>query len=247
MPETPERPDRVAELAAAAASDDLGPEEAEEYAALVAADPSLADEVAAMRAALARLEVLPGWEDPQPSPGLRDAVLGRPAEVSTGPATDRTVGPPARRPAAWLPRAAAAVVLVLGGAAVGALVRGGDDPVDQVAAPGPPGTLGALERIDFTGEPADVDIDAGLVAHTWGTETVLSLDGLPPGERYAVVLRDDDGRPADSGGFVGSQARVDCRLNAALLREDVEAVEIRAADGTVVARSDVPTVGDPER
>lgn len=232
MPETPERPDRVAELAAAAASDDLGPEEAEEYAALVAADPSLADEVAAMRAALSRLEVLPGWEDPEPSPGLRDAVLGRP------------VGAPARRPVAWLPRVAAAVVLVLGGAAVGALVRGGDDPVDQVAAPGPPGTLGALERIEFRGEPADVDIDAGLVAHTWGTETVLSLDGLPPGERYAVVLRDDDGRLADSGGFVGSQARVDCRLNAALLREDVEAVEIRAADGTVVARSDVPTVGD---
>jgi len=227
MPETPERPDRVAELAAAAASDDLSPDEAREYAALVAADPSLADEVAEMRAALSRLEVLPGWEDPVPSPALRDAVLGRPA----------------RRPAVgWLPRVAAAVVLVLGGAAGGALLAGGDDPVDQAAAPGPPGTLGALERIDFTGEPADVDIDAGLVAHTWGTETVLSLDGLPPGDRYAVVLRGDDGRLADSGGFVGSQARVDCRLNAALLRQDVEAVEIRAADGTVVARSDVPTV-----
>lgn len=239
MPTTPEprpRSDREAELIAAAAAGELSPAEAEEYAALVAADPGAAAETEEMRTLLARLDEVPvPWAEPVPSPELAARVLAIPE-------TEREAAPTESgrrsRLVRWLPAAAAAVVLLLVGGVAGAVVGGRDEQPPQ----GPPGTLGALEPIAFEDEPDGVDIEASLVAHTWGTETVLDMDGWTEGARYQVLLVGSDGAVEDSGTFLGSQVPIVCRMNAALLREQVDVVEIRDGDGRVVARSDVPAV-----
>lgn len=107
---------------------------------------------------------------------------------------------------------------------------------------GAPGTLGAVEHVDFLGEPAGVAVDGDLVAHTWGTETLLTIDGLPVGEVYAVVVVDRDGVEHHSGTFLGSTVTIACAMNAAALREDVASVVIRDDDGGVVAAAQAPPV-----
>jgi len=253
-PTGPRRTDEQAALIATAAADDLSPEQSREYDALVAADPSVADETATLRATLLRVDGLPGWTEVTPDPALgarvRDAV-GRQGPLD---AVGRTAGREARvsgagrsssRRRAGLVAAAVALLALggVGGALVGEALR--DAPVDPArtdAPEGPPGTLGALEPIEFTGEPDAVDIEAELVAHTWGTETVLGMSGWEPGASYRLVLLDTEGDVAESGTFRGSEVTILCRMNGDLLREDVDALEIRDADGAVVARSDVPDV-----
>jgi len=140
-----------------------------------------------------------------------------------------------RRPLLIAVAAAACLAIGAGGGVLLAMPR------DTVVA-GPAGTLGAVEHVDFVGQPAGVDLDGDLVAHTWGTETVLSIDGLPTGSAFTVVVVGGDGREYESGAFLGSDVRVDCRLNAAVLRPDVASVEIRAADGHHIAVASVPPV-----
>ncbi|WP_285062607.1 hypothetical protein [Frigoribacterium sp. ME-P-080] len=140
-----------------------------------------------------------------------------------------------RRPLLIAVVAAACLAIGAGGGVLLAMPR------DTVVA-GPAGTLGAVEHVDFVGQPAGVDLDGDLVAHTWGTETVLSIDGLPTGSAFTVVVVGGDGREYESGAFLGSDVRVDCRLNAAVLRPDVASVEIRAADGHDIAVASVPPV-----
>ncbi|KQM29146.1 hypothetical protein ASL10_00065 [Frigoribacterium sp. Leaf8] len=140
-----------------------------------------------------------------------------------------------RRPLLIAVAAAACLAIGAGGGVLLAMPR------DTVVA-GPAGTLGAVEHVDFVGQPAGVDLDGDLVAHTWGTETVLSIDGLPTGSAFTVVVVGGDGREYESGAFLGSDVRVDCRLNAAVLRPDVASVEIRAADGHDIAVASVPSV-----
>ncbi|WP_299053757.1 hypothetical protein [uncultured Nocardioides sp.] len=239
MTEPVPRTDEQAALIASAAAGDLSPADAAAYDALVAADPSVATETAELRALLVRVDDLGGWTEATPSDDLGARVLatsrpGQPVEHRPGP----------RR---WVGLVAAAVALLalggVGGAVLTEVVR--DEPLE--AAPvdppeGPPGTLGAPEPIEFTGEPAEVDISADLVAHTWGTETVLGMTGWEPGASFRLVLLDADGDVAESGSFRGSEVTITCRMNGELLREDVDVVEIRDADGAVVARSDVPEV-----
>ncbi|MGH3086483.1 MAG: zf-HC2 domain-containing protein [Rubrobacteraceae bacterium] len=111
---------------------------------------------------------------------------------------------------------------------------------------GPPG-LGEEEPIAFVGEPAGVSEEAFLVAHTWGTEVVLEVEGLEPGEVYAVDLRREDGDTASAGTFVGVEdAPVECRLNGAVLRQDVRAVAIKDSEGRVVMRTDLEPRPDLE-
>ncbi|GAA1907857.1 hypothetical protein GCM10009737_05910 [Nocardioides lentus] len=247
-----ERPPHEAALIAGAVSGDLDPEGRRTYEALVAADPSVAAETASLREVWVRLGRMDRWVETDPDPSLTARVLGLSADDPDVPGGSRPVAtpvalPPGPRPRGrWLLAAAAAVVLLVVGGATGTWLAGHDDggTSAEPAAPtqGPPGTLGAVEPIDFAGEPAAVDIDASLVAHTWGTETVLDMDGFTPGEPYRVVLVGADGGEEQSGTFLGSEVRIACRMNGALLREDVDAVEIRDADGDVVATSDVPTV-----
>jgi len=227
--------DRREELIAAAATDDLTPAERREYHALLAVDPEGAETVWEMRRTLEAVSGLGGWrEEPVPS-DLRDRVLT--ATAAETPDPDLSARRSRATPRRW-PLVAAAVALVALGAGVGVGVeRWSERPPS-----GGPGTLGAVEEIDFRDEAGGPTIDAALVAHTWGTETVLEMDGFAVGERFEVVLLDEQGEGESSGTFLGSQVTVLCRMNAALLREDVAAVEIRDEDGAVVARSQVPDV-----
>ena len=106
---------------------------------------------------------------------------------------------------------------------------------------GPPGTLGAIEHVDFEGEPDGVSVGGDLVAHTWGTETVLKVAGLGEGS-YRVVVIDTQGLEHDSGAFLGSRREIDCRMNAAVLRGDVASVAIRSDSGQTVATAAVPQI-----
>ena len=83
-------------------------------------------------------------------------------------------------------------------------------------------------------------IDGSVIAHTWGTETVLEIDGLPAGDSYSVVLVGDDGVESPSGTFFGSEVTIDCRMNAAVMRDDVSTLEIRDDSGDAVAVAMLP-------
>jgi len=259
------------ELVAAALADDLSPSERVEFDELRAADPSIDAELASLGVVVGGLSSFGRWDDVAPSDRLRERVdaVGHVAEVpdqrgtdvpldadvprdpdvprGAGTASDEAsvthIGPHVaaarsgrgRRPLLIAVAAAACLAIGAGG---GVLLA---TPRDTVVA-GPAGTLGAVEHVDFVGQPAGVDLDGDLVAHTWGTETVLSVDGLPTGSAFTVVVVGGDGREYESGAFLGSDVRVDCRLNAAVLRSDVASVEIRAADGHDIAVASVPPV-----
>lgn len=254
------------ELIAAALADDLSPAERVEFDELRATDPGIDAELASLGVVVGGLLTFGRWDDVAPSDRLRDRVdaVGRDAATGRDAAVDRAAGrdeaaprgaaegPDAavtrigphvaaaragrgRRPLLIAVAAAACLAVGAGGGALLAMPR------DTVVT-GPAGTLGATEHVDFTGQPAGVDLDGDLVAHTWGTETVLSVDGLPTGSAFTVVVVGDDGSEYESGAFLGSDVRVDCRLNAAVLRPDVASVEIRAADGHDIAVASVPPV-----
>lgn len=228
-----EQHDRRAELIAAAAAGDLGDTEAEEWRRLIASDPTVESELAELRAAADQVARLGHWQTAESDDALRSRILGAAAaEADTVAASHPRLG---RR--WWLPAAAAACVMV---GAVGAVTV---EAVRSAPPSGPPGTLGAVEHIEFTGAPSGVTVGADLVAHTWGTETVLEIAGLPAGERYEVVLVARDGEVYESGTFLGSEVTINCRMNAALLRPDVADVEIRDDAGAVVGVGHAPSVG----
>ncbi|MBY4227794.1 anti-sigma factor [Rhodococcus fascians] len=251
-------PDRRAELIAAAVGDDLDDAEAGELRALAASDPTVDTEIAALRATTEQLERrgpnLP-WLDSTPPPGLRERIL---AATQNADNTENTVAPersdssglqPVARPrfgvrngSAGLAAAAALVGVVVGSAAVLGIDAYRSEPGEpQVVVTGPPGTLGAYEKISFTTSGPTVDVEGGLVAHTWGTETVLEMDGISDGGPYDVVLVDRSGVDRPSGTFLGSTVTIECRMNAAVLRGDVAEIEIRGSDGVVLASAQVPS------
>ncbi|OUE32287.1 hypothetical protein BFL35_00685 [Clavibacter michiganensis] len=71
---------------------------------------------------------------------------------------------------------------------------------------------------------------------------MLSVDGLPAGDSFSVVVIDAAGGEHASGTMLGSAVRIDCRLNADVLRHDAAAVEIRDAAGDPVAVAELPPV-----
>lgn len=223
-----EREDRLSELMGASLGGDLSAAEAEELDALLAHDPAVADE-------LARLEEVRDalwaqtleWDEQQPGDALRDRV-----RQATAPAA------PSRRPVVRL--LAAAALLAVGGAGGWAVAS-----AQQTPPTGPPGTLGAYEALEFDDRPSDVVVDASLVAHTWGTETVLDITGLPAGQTYTVVLLDESGTAVEAGSFTGVDRAVTCRMTAATLREDVTAVQVVDESGGTVMGTDVADVTQP--
>ncbi|MBD8583605.1 hypothetical protein IFT90_03420 [Frigoribacterium sp. CFBP 8766] len=159
------------------------------------------------------------------------ARLPEPASAPVVPLRPRR----SRRVALTVLGAAACVAVGVGGGVLAATTR-------DAHVAGPPGTLGAVEHVAFAGEPSGVAVDGDLVAHTWGTETVLTVDGLPTGQAFSVVVVDDTGAEHESGAFLGTDVTIDCRMNAAVLREHVVAVEVRGADGVEIATASVPSV-----
>jgi len=243
-PDAAEPDDRRAELIAAVLADDLSPAETAELEAMRAADPTIDAEIALLGGLPSAIRGVGAWEDAEPSAELARRI----GLISDGDAERRMTDGPAdldarrarrgsrtRRTALAIAGAAACLAI---GAAGGALLA---TPRADVAT-GPAGTLGALEDVTFAGAPAGVDVQGEVVAHTWGTETLLAVDGLTVGDSYSVVIVDAAGGEHTSGTMLGSAVRIDCRLNADVLREDAAAVEIRDAAGDRVAVAELPPV-----
>ncbi|PPH85687.1 hypothetical protein [Rathayibacter sp. AY1D5] len=237
QPDGDEPGGRREELLAAALAGDLSAEEAREFESLRAADPSIDRELASFGSVVDRVGALGRWEEAEPSPELRSRVAAlageRPERAESARAPRRRA--PRRR--AVLAVAAAAALLVVGGVAGAALRSAEERPVA-----GPPGTLGAVEAIAFDERTEGVTLDGSLVAHTWGTETILRGTGFALGESYDLVLVTGSGERLPSGSFLGSSAELDCEMNAAVLRESVAAVEITDAGGALVASAALPAV-----
>jgi len=267
------RDDRRASLIAGAIFGGLSDAERAELDALRADDPTIDQEIQSLSDVSSRIgTAVPQWDSSGPSAALRDRILAIGDDVSTVTdddyAADRDTAPfgtalprastpplstsspmsstspplpaPVSLPRRWPWLMALAAVACVGIGAGGVLLS---LPTPPSPPTGPPGTLGAIEQIDFAGEPSGVDIDGTLVAHTWGTETLLRVTGLTPNDAYGVVLVTADGEQLDSGSFLGSTVPIDCAMNAAVMREDVTSVEILDAAGTVVASAALPTAG----
>lgn len=260
---TEEPTSRRDRLIAAALAGDLSDKEQREFDLACAADPGMLSEYRALRKLSDRL-VQSGldWDESELPPGLASRVIAATSGESADPAmpvqppvipgphpdSGRPVG---RRPGSGRPtgghRSPRHRVALLGLAAAGLLILGGlggSAVSDLLQAPpdGPPGALGAVEEVTFPTIPDGTSFDAALVAHTWGTETVLEIDGLAEGEIFEVILVSEDGGELTSGTFFGAEQTITCRMNAALMREDVSQLQIRDASGSVVVSSSVPDV-----
>lgn len=237
-PENPMDPQhRLHELMGAAVLGSLTPAESEELEGLLDADPAARRELAELRATVAMLPPAGAGAgfDAQPSPGLEDRVVAAVADLGRPPPVLVTAAPPPARTRGLASAAAAAALVVVAG--LGGWAIGQREPASPT---GPPGTLGATETISFTGEPRGVEVDAAVVAHTWGTETVLTVDGLTQGV-YTVQVIDTDGDRVEAGTFIAAEQGVtDCRMIAALLRSDAAAILVSEADGDAVMRSQLP-------
>lgn len=125
--------------------------------------------------------------------------------------------------------------LALGGlaASAGAAVAlGGRALLDDDDQPLPP-----TETIALTGAPDGVRASAELINHTWGVELLLTISGLQPGRRYDTVYRATDGRELLAGSFLGTGREALCRMNGAVLRDELATIEIRRPDGGTLLSS----------
>lgn len=220
--------ERIEELIAAAVAGELSELESGELAQLAQVHPWIPDEVARLRDVAERAERAGiEWEDPIVTAALRERVLG---EIPAEPVEESR----RRRPWGVLLLGAACLTIGLG---IGAALPG----VLSSPPSGPPGTLGAYEPLVVT-ESAGIAVDADLVAHTWGTEAVLDLEGLIVGETYRVVFVGEDGTEFPAGEMRGSEVPIHCRLNAAVLREQTVRLEVRTDESIVIASADLPRV-----
>lgn len=234
--------DRIDQLLAAAATGDLDEVEAAELESALAERPELRAELDALRGTVGALDdwALAGgaWSDVPSSTGL-DAAVGRIGATGATPVTPTSRPRTSRR---RLGLAAAAVALVAAGSAT---TLGVQAVVDDGTVEGPPGTLGAVERLTPSvsdDSPLPGRVDAAFVAHTWGTEAVLDVTGTRPGAVYVVYVVDEQGRDVEAGAFLGSAVEVHCRMNAAVLREDVAGLRVADASGVTVATATAPTL-----
>lgn len=231
--------DRWAELCAAALAGELSPAETVEFDEL-RRDPRRADEYEDLRGITARLRQGDlAWTPPRDDSDLEARIAASIAraegETTEGPRVVEPVRRP-RRP--WLAPTVAAACL-LGGLVIGA---NGAALVQPSVPSGPPGTLGALEQLAVTDDDAGVDVDAQVVAHTWGTEAYLEATGLNVGATYELVFVGADGTEFPAGEVLGSEVPIVCRMNAAVPRSETVRLELRDTQRSVVAHADLPAV-----
>ncbi|MFJ4039278.1 hypothetical protein ACIPVB_14515 [Microbacterium sp. NPDC090007] len=233
--------DRWAELCAAALAGELSPAETAEFDEL-RRDPRRAEEYEGLRGITARLRQGDlAWTPPRDDSDLEARIAASIARADSEAATGvpRAIEPAARpRRRRWLLPTVAAACLV------GGLVIGVNGPaLVQPSAPvGPPGTLGALEPLAVTDDDAGIDVDAQLVAHTWGTEAYLEATGLNVGATYELVFVGVDGTEFPAGEVLGSEVPIVCRMNAAVPRSETVRLELRDTQRSVVAHADLPAV-----
>ncbi len=122
--------------------------------------------------------------------------------------------------------------LLLGGAAASIGAVAGIGATATLDEEEPPTEAIALSEIR-----SGVRAGAELINHTWGVELLLTLEGLEPGRAFDATYRTTDGRAVTAGSFVGVPGAYECRMNGAVLREDLAEIEILDGDGAVVMRS----------
>lgn len=238
--------ERLWELIAAAVAGDLNDEEHVELDEARRTHPWIDDEIASLSAVAARVAVSDvAWDDVTPDEALRRRVAGAPTTDAADEEALRHSTPVAQTSGAGRRRRWVAPLIAAACLVVGIAIGLGATALTSIPPSGPPGTLGAVEPIDLSDDLAGAHFDADIVAHTWGTETLIQATGLSVGTTYSVVLVGADGSEFSAGEMLGSTVPIDCRLNAAVLRQDVASVEIRTADGGTVATADLPAVAAP--
>ncbi|WP_285136959.1 anti-sigma factor [Microbacterium sp. lyk4-40-TSB-66] len=231
--------DRWAELVAAALAGELTPAESAEFEGLRRSDRARAEEFAALDEVAGRLRQGDlGWTTPRDTGDLfarieRSVDSGDPTAIGAVPETAV-----ARRGRRWVAPLVGAACLVAG-LVVGA---NGAGAFSAPAPSGPPGTLGAVERIEVRDDVGGVDVSAEVVAHTWGTEAYLEATGLDVGATYELVFVGEDGTEFTAGEVLGSDVPIVCRMNAAVLRGDAARMELRDTGDAVVAHAELPAV-----
>jgi anti-sigma factor RsiW len=97
-----------------------------------------------------------------------------------------------------------------------------------------------LEPVAVQVADSGIQATADVVPHTWGVEVKLTGEGFTAGAVYRVVVTDEDGTAVPAGQFLGvGPAELRCNLNSSVLREDATGFQVVAADGTVVASSEL--------
>lgn len=170
--------------------------------------------------------------DPERTPPADRVAAIRDAAQRMTAAADDTVVPLDARPGRRF--------LLTGGIAAGVAGVAGylaHDLVDQPTTP-EPGPV--VEAIDFTGEATVAS--AGLINHTWGTELLLDLSGLEPGTAYDIVFRTTSGDVSAGSLLAVEEVLMKCRFNAAPLRADVRAIDVRDPEGRTVLAAELPPV-----
>ena len=215
MDRTPD--DRIDALLALAALGELSAEEETELDALLAADVSAADDLAAVLAIAAQVQALNAEAPPaELKARVMEAIAlveqgGAPVAPADAPVVDLAAARERRAARRWQPVAAAAAVamLVVGGVVA---TRSGGDETDVVAQ--------VIAADDAEVRPFDGDLGGELRAVYSPDQNVLVVDGagvatLVDSETYQLWLVADDGvvsvgtfRPDDDGrvaaGFVGA-------------------------------------------
>ncbi|MXG90223.1 hypothetical protein [Nocardioides flavescens] len=109
---------------------------------------------------------------------------------------------------------------------------------------GPTASPVPMESIAFAPltDPAGTVSASSLINHTWGTELVVDLSDLEAGTAYDVVFETVGGEVGAGSLLAVAGVLMRCRFNAAPLRADVRAIELRTAAGTPVLRADLPSV-----
>lgn len=160
-------------LLAAAIGEPLGPDDTVRLEQLLAADPTARkelDEIAETLSVLRRpTEGGWAWDSSAPPSGLEDRIL---AATEPAPTTARSTWRPA------VVAACAAGLLAVGAAGGWGVAQLGDAPPS-----GPPGTPGVIEPVAFAAEPAGVDIDAAVVAHTGAPRRCSTSRASTPARR----------------------------------------------------------------
>lgn len=232
--------DRWAELAAAALAGELTAAQATEFDEMRRSDPSRAAEYTALEEITARLRQGDlGWTASRDTGDLFariEASVDRAGAEPEG-ATPVVAVPRAGR-RRWVTPVVAAACLAVG-VVIGA---NGASYIGSPVPSGPPGTLGAVERIAVRDDVRGVDVSAEVVAHTWGTEAYLEASGLDVGATYELVFVGVDGTEFTAGEVLGSTVPIVCRMNAAVLRGDAARMELRDTGDVVIAHADLPAV-----
>ncbi|TQJ30893.1 hypothetical protein [Microbacterium sp. SLBN-146] len=234
--------DRIAELIAAALAGELTPSESAEFDRLRRDHPRIDDELRELGIVSDRLrrgDVV--WTTPRDADALRERVLSSlpavdaPAIDARAGAAPVTVTPVRPRPRRWITPLVGAACL-----AAGLVIGLGVPGLTNQPPSGPPGTLGAVEPLQVRDDLDGIDVEAELVAHTWGTEAILEATGLDVGATYAVVFIGADGSEFSAGEILGSEVPILCRMNAAVMRGDTVRFELRDAAAEVIAHADLP-------